>query len=104
MRSTVNSSDTRHNSAKQFLTPFFMKTSTKYTIKLNSEEISMLRDLVRIGMRSKYYQDFVNKECDDIDEEDHQLSTTLVVNQFVNLYSSSPIESLMDKYVFEGVE
>ena len=80
-----------------------MKTSTKYTIKLNDEEMSMLRDLVRIGMRSKYYQDFVSKECDDIDEEDHQLSTTLAVTQFVNLYSS-PIESIMDKYVFEGVE
>ena len=103
MRSTVNSSDTRHNSAKQFLTLFFMKTSTKYTIKLNDEEISMLRDLVRIGMRSKYYQDFVNKECDDIDEEDHQMNTKIVVNQFINLYSS-PIESIMDKYVFEGVE
>ena len=104
MRSTVNSSDTRHNSAKQFLTLFFMKTSTKYTIKLNDEEMSMLRDLVRIGMRSKYYQDFVSKECDDIDEEDHQLNTTLAVKQFVNLYSSGPIESIMDKYVFEGVE
>ena len=90
--------------SKQFLTLFIMKTSTKYTIKLNDEEMSMLRDLVRIGMRSKYYQDFVSKECDDIDEEDHQTSTTLVVNQFINLSSSSPIESLMDKYVFEGVE
>ena len=104
MQSTVNSSDTRHNSAKQFLTLFIMKTSTKYTIKLDNEEMCMLRDLVRIGMRSKYYQDFVSKECDDIDEEDHQTSTTLVVNQFINLYSSGPIESFMDKYVFEGVE
>ena len=81
-----------------------MKTSTKYTIKLNDEEMSMLRDLVRIGMRSKYYQDFVSKECDDIDEEDNQLNMTLAVTQFVNLYSSGPIESFMDKYVFEGVE
>lgn len=81
-----------------------MKTSTKYTIKLNDEEMCMLRDLVRIGMRSKYYQEFASKECDDIDEEDNQLELTLFVNQFVNLYSSSPIESLMDKYIFEGVE
>jgi hypothetical protein len=81
-----------------------MKTSTKYTIKLNDEEMSMLRDLVRIGMRSKYYQDFVSKECDDIDEEDHQLNVSLAVTQFVNLYSPSPIESLMDEYIFEGVE
>ena len=81
-----------------------MKTSTKYTIKLNNEEMSMLRDLVRIGMRSKYYQDFVSKECDDIDEEDHQMNTTLAVTQFVNLCPSSPIESLMDDYIFEGVE
>ena len=104
MRSTVNSSDTRHNSAKQFLTLFTMKTSTKYTIKLDDEEISMLRDLVRIGMRSKYYQDFVSKECDDIDEEDHQTSTTLVVNQFINLSPQSSIASIMDKYIFEGVD
>jgi hypothetical protein len=81
-----------------------MKTSTKYTIKLNNEEMSMLRDLVRIGMRSKYYQDFVSKECDDIDEEDNQLNVSLAVTQFVNLYSPSPIESVMDNYVFEGVE
>jgi hypothetical protein len=81
-----------------------MKTSTKYTINLNNEEMSMLRDLVRIGMRSKYYQDFVSKECDDIDEEDHQLNVSLAVTQFVNLYSPSPIESVMDNYVFEGVE
>jgi hypothetical protein len=81
-----------------------MKTSTKYTIKLNDEEMGMLRDLVRIGMRSKYYQDFVSKECDDIDEEDHQLNVSLAVTQFVNLYSPSPIESVMDSYVFEGVE
>ena len=81
-----------------------MKTSTKYTIKLNNEEMGMLRDLVRIGMRSKYYQDFVSKECDDIDEEDHQLNVSLAVTQFVNLYSPSPIESVMDNYVFEGVE
>jgi len=81
-----------------------MKTSTKYTIKLNNEEMSMLRDLVRIGMRSKYYQDFVSKECDDIDEEDQQMNVTLAVTQFVNLYSPSPIESVMDNYVFEGVE
>ena len=64
----------------------------------------MLRDLVRIGMRSKYYQDFVSKECDDIDEEDHQTSTTLVVNQFINLSPQSSIASIMDKYIFEGVE
>ena len=81
-----------------------MKTSTKYTIKLNNEEMSMLRDLVRIGMRSKYYQDFVSKECDDIDEEDNQLNVSLAVTQFVNLYSPSLIESVMDNYVFEGVE
>ena len=81
-----------------------MKTSTNYTIKLNDEEMSMLRDLVRIGMRSKYYQDFVSKECDDVDEEDHQMNVTLAVTQFVNLYSPSPIESVMHKYIFEGVE
>ena len=81
-----------------------MKTSTKYTIKLNDEEMTMLRDLVRIGMCSKYYQDFVSKECDDNDEEDHQLNVTLAVTQFINLRQSSPIESVMDKYIFEGVQ
>jgi hypothetical protein len=81
-----------------------MKTSTKYTIKLNDEEMSMLRDLVRIGMRSKYYQEFVSKECDDIDEEDHQMNVTLAVSQFVNLCPLSDIEDVMDKYIFEGVE
>ena len=81
-----------------------MKTSTKYTINLNDEEMSMLRDLVRIGMRSKYYQDFVSYECDDIDMEVNQQDITLAVTQFVNLCSSSPIESLMDKYIFEGAE
>lgn len=81
-----------------------MKTSTKYTIKLNDEEMTMLRDLVRIGMRSKYYREFVNKECDDIDEEDNQLNVTLAVTQFVNLCPLSDIESVMDKYIFEGVE
>lgn len=81
-----------------------MKTSTKYTIKLNDEEMSMLRDLVRIGMRSKYYQEFMSKECDDIDEEDHQLNVTLAVTQFVNLCPLSDIESVMDKYIFEGVQ
>ena len=81
-----------------------MKTSTKYTIKLNDEEMTMLRDLVRIGMCSKYYQDFVSKVCDDNDEEDHQLNVTLAVTQFVNLRQSSPIESVMDKYIFEGVQ
>jgi hypothetical protein len=81
-----------------------MKTSTKYTIKLNDEEMTMLRDLVRIGMRSKYYQDFVNKECDDIDEEDHQMNVTLAVTQFVNLCSPSLIESVVDKYIFEGIQ
>ena len=81
-----------------------MKTSTKYTIKLDDEEMGMLRDLVRIGMRSKYYQEFVSQECDDIDEEVNQQDITLAVTQFVNLCSISPIQSLMDKYIFEGVE
>jgi hypothetical protein len=81
-----------------------MKSSTKYTVKLNDEEMGMLRDLVRIGMRSKYYQEFMSKECEDIDEEDHQMNVTLAVTQFVNLCPSSPIESLMDKYIFEGVQ
>ena len=81
-----------------------MKTSTKYTIKLNDEEMTMLRDLVRIGMRSKYYQEFVSKECDDIDEEDNQLNVTLAVTQFVNLCPLSQTEKMMDKYIFEGVE
>lgn len=81
-----------------------MKTSTKYTIKLDDEEISMLRDLVRIGMRSKYYQDFVSKECDDIDEEDHQMNIKVVVNEFIHLSPQSSIASIMDKYIFEGVE
>ncbi len=81
-----------------------MKTSTKYTIKLNDEEMTMLRDLVRIGMCSKYYRDFVSKECDDVDEEDHQLNITLAVTQFVNLCPLSPIESVMDEIIFEGVE
>ena len=80
-----------------------MKTSTTYTIKLNDEEMTMLRDLVRIGMCSKYYQDFMSKECDDIDEEDHQMNMQLAVTQFINLCPLSDIENMMDKYIFEGV-
>jgi len=81
-----------------------MKSSTKYTVTLNSEEMGMLRDLVRIGMRSKYYQEFISKDREDIDEEDYQLEMQLSVNQFINLSGPSAIGSLMDKYIFEGVQ
>jgi len=39
MRSTVNSSDTRHNSAKQFLTLFIMSFVTSEVLTFTAEDL-----------------------------------------------------------------
>ena len=80
-----------------------MKTSTKFTIQLNDEEMEFLRDLVRIGMKSKYYQEYINEEVDDIEYEDIKMKQILAARQFVQLLPVSDIETLFDKKLFEGV-
>ena len=80
-----------------------MKTDTKYTIKLDSDEMSLLRDLVRIGMKSKYFQNYKNEEQDDYECEDIRLKNLLAVQQFVNLNPVGQIEALFDTTLFEGV-
>ena len=83
---------------------FPMKTNTKYTLKMNEEEITFLRDLVRIGMKSKYYEDYKNEEInDDYECEDIRLNNLVCVQQFVNLCPVSQIERLFDEKLFEGV-
>jgi len=39
----VNSSDTRHNSAKQFLTPFFMSFVTSEVLTFTAEDLEPVR-------------------------------------------------------------
>jgi hypothetical protein len=80
-----------------------MKTKTQYTIKLDSDEMSLLRDLVRIGMKSKYYQNYVNEEIDDYECEDIRDKTVLAAQMFVNLSPVSQVEALFDTKLFEGV-
>jgi hypothetical protein len=80
-----------------------MKTSTKFTIKLNQDEMVFLRDLVRIGMKSEYYQEYSTEEIDDIECEDIRTNQLLAVSQFVNLCPVSNIESLYDANLFKGV-
>jgi hypothetical protein len=82
---------------------FQMKTSTKFTIKLNQDEMVFLRDLVRIGMKSEYYQEYSTEEIDDIECEDIRINQLLAVSQFVNLCPVSNIESLYDANLFKGV-
>lgn len=80
-----------------------MQTSTKYTIKLNNEEMAFLRDLVRIGMKSQYFINYVNDEIDDIECEDIRDANVLAAQQFVHLNPVSNIEALFDDKLFEGV-
>ena len=64
----------------------------------------ILRDLVRIGMCSEYYQNYMNEEIDD-DYECEEISTrnVLAVNQFVNLLPVTKMEALFDPQLFQGV-
>ena len=80
-----------------------MKTSTKFTIKLDQDELTFLRDLVRIGMKSKYYRDYKNEEIDDYECEDIRDSQVLAAQMFINLCPVSQMESLFDGKLFEGV-
>jgi hypothetical protein len=80
-----------------------MKTDTKFTIKLDLEEMTILRDLVRIGMKSKYYQEYSTEEIDDIECEDIRNYNVMAVNQFINLCPVSQMEKLFDEKLFEGV-
>jgi hypothetical protein len=80
-----------------------MKTDTKFTIKLDLDEMTILRDLVRIGMKSKYYQNYKNEEIDDYECEDIRNHNILAVQQFVNLSPVNQIEAMFDTTLFEGV-
>jgi hypothetical protein len=80
-----------------------MKANTQYTIKLDQDEMTLLRDLVRIGMKSKYYKNYSTKEIDDYECEDIRNKTVLAVQQFVNLNPVNQIEAMFDTTLFEGV-
>jgi len=80
-----------------------MKANTQYTIKLDQEEMTLLRDLVRIGMKSKYYKNYSTEEIDDYECEDIRNKTVLAVQQFVNLNPVNQIEAMFDTTLFEGV-
>ena len=80
-----------------------MKTNTKFTIKLDLEEMTILRDLVRIGMKSKYYQNYSTEEIDDYGCENIRNLNVLAVMRFVNLNHVSQIETMFDDALFEGV-
>ena len=80
-----------------------MKTATQYTIKLDLEEMTILRDLVRIGMKSKYYRDYSKEEIDDYECEDIRDKNVLAVLQFVNLSPVNSIEAMFDTKLFEGL-
>ncbi len=80
-----------------------MKTDTKFTIKLDIEEMTILRDLVRIGMKSKYYQEYSTEEIDDYECEDIRNSNVLAVTEFVNLRRVTQLEMMFDDKLFEGV-
>lgn len=80
-----------------------MKTETNFTIKLNLEEMTILRDLVRIGMESQYYKNYTEEEIDDYECEDIRTRNMLAVQQFVNLRPVTKTEAIFDKKLFEGV-
>ena len=80
-----------------------MKTDTKFTIKLNMEEMTILRDLVRIGMKSNYYQNYSTEEIDDYECENIRNLNLLAVMRFVNLNPVSQLETMFDPTLFEGV-
>lgn len=80
-----------------------MKTETKFTIELNLEEMTILRDLVRIGMKSQYYKNYTEKEIDDYECVDIRTHNMLAVQQFVNLTPVTKTEAIFDNELFEGV-
>lgn len=80
-----------------------MKTATQYTIKLDLEEMTILRDLVRIGMKSKYYREYTTEEIDDYMCEDIRDRNVVAVMQFVNLNPVNQIEAMFDTKLFEGL-
>lgn len=80
-----------------------MKTKTNFTIELNLEEMTILRDLVRIGMKSQYYKNYTEEEIDDYECEDIRTRNMLAVQQFVNLRPVTKTEAIFDKKLFEGV-
>jgi hypothetical protein len=80
-----------------------MKTNTQFTIKLDLEEMAILRDLVRIGMKSKYYRDYIKEEFDDLECDDLRHHNMLAVTQFLNLSPVNSIEAMFDTKLFEGV-
>ena len=80
-----------------------MKTNTKFTIELDIEEMTILRDLVRIGMKSKYYQNYSTEEIDNYEEVDLRNSNVLAVTEFVNLKRVSQLETMFDANLFDGV-
>jgi hypothetical protein len=80
-----------------------MKTDIKFTIELDIEEMTILRDLVRIGMKSKYYQNYSTEEIDNYEELDLRNSNVLAVTDFVHLKRVSPLETMFDAILFEGV-
>ena len=80
-----------------------MKTNTKFTIKLDQDEMMFLRDLVRIGMKSKYFQEYSTEEIDDIECEDIRNHIVLAAQMFVQLCPVSNIDALFDEKLFEGV-
>lgn len=82
---------------------FPMKTNTKYTLRMNEEEMIFLRDLVRIGMKSKYFENYKNEEIDDYECEDIRLKNVICAQQFVNLCSVTQLEHMFDEKLFEGV-
>lgn len=82
---------------------FPMQSSTKFTIKLDQEEMYFLRDLVRIGMKSKYFVNYSTEEIDDYECEDIRMNNVLCAQQFVNLVSLTHIDKLFDDKLFEGV-
>ena len=84
-------------------TQIHMKTNTQFTIKLNQEEMCILRDLVRIGMKSEYYQEYSTEEIDDAECDDIRTYNVMAVNQFVNLLPVSKTEAIFDAHLFRGV-
>lgn len=80
-----------------------MKSSTKFTIKLDQDEMTFLRDLVRIGMKSKYFKEYSTEEIDDYECEDIRNSQVLAAQMFVNLCPINQIEAMFDTKLFAGV-
>ena len=80
-----------------------MKTTAKFTVRLDMEEMTILRDLVRIGMKSKYYQNYSTEEDDDYECENIRNLNLLAVMRFVDMKPVSQLETMFDAILFEGV-